>query len=141
VCPQIQVVSEIERELVKLGANAVAGPLWLGTLWIVVPAPVLYIFRVADLVGMGVEARPKRAADTSPPQFRLYFWIRGEAVSKTVDVSESAARAAAQAVKVRWRRRSYRTRLRSSSAGNKIARPASRPARSRAAPRKRSLRH
>ena len=34
--------------------------------------------------------------------YRLYFWTRGEGLSKVVDMNESGARAAMQAIAVRW---------------------------------------
>ena len=73
------IASQIDRELTTAGADMRTGSIWLTPSWIVgLTRPA--VFRLADLVGIGVDTR-------TAGYWRIVCWERGQNDSHAFDVS------------------------------------------------------
>jgi hypothetical protein len=87
----MQVVSSIESELAAVGPSAHVGPLWIGPNWVVGLTPTLLIRRLADIVAAASVTTPGKPG--KPTTHAVRFWLAGEVLSDTVDMSEQEMRA------------------------------------------------
>jgi hypothetical protein len=79
----LAIVSQIESEMIALGEKGSFGPLCITPSWVVVLEPSLHIFRVEDLVGIGVLATRKKSAT----YYYLIIWDKDRISETSVHVS------------------------------------------------------
>jgi hypothetical protein len=86
--PYMALLPRIERELAAAGEQAHIGPLWIGPNWLVVLAPTLQIFPIADVMGVGHESKTKKSGDKTTVTHWLSVWMRGEPVEDSLELAE-----------------------------------------------------
>lgn len=93
------VIDSIEKELTTAGASAYVAPLWIGPSWIVRLEPGLQIFKISTIVAGASVTTPGKGSNPSTHAVR--FWVAGETVPATVDMSEKEAQAVLGTLKSR----------------------------------------
>lgn len=85
------VIDSIEKEFAAAGASAHVGPLWIGPSWIVRLEPGLQILKISTIAAGAYVTTPGKGSNPSTHAVR--FWIVGERLPATLDMSETEARA------------------------------------------------
>ena len=93
-------VTTIEMELSAAGPSAKVGPLWVGPNWVVSFAPLLRIFKRADIVAVAAVTIPGKKS--KPPTHEVWFWVSGHMLREPIEMTEQETHAvvAALAAKV-----------------------------------------
>ena len=82
-----QIAMKVEDELISARKTARAGPFYITRSWMVALEPVLLIYPIADLMGVG----HKEKAGKAGVQHSLVVWQRGVNLDDTVNCSEAEA--------------------------------------------------
>ena len=82
-----QIAMKVEDELISARKTAKAGPFYITKSWMVALEPVLLIYPMSDLMGVG----HREKAGKSGVQHSLVVWQRGVNLNDTVSCSEAEA--------------------------------------------------
>jgi hypothetical protein len=80
-----QIAMKVEDELISARKEAKAGPFYITKSWMVGLEPMLRLYPIADLMGVGHREKTSK----SGTQHSLLVWQRGVTVEDTVDCSEA----------------------------------------------------
>jgi hypothetical protein len=96
----LQVVDKIEAEIVRTGEAGEVGPLFFTPSWLVAFEPLLKIFAISELAGIGKIVKFKKAG--AEAVHFLVLWTRGKPLSEELQVGEAVAAAAMQKVTITY---------------------------------------
>ena len=89
-------VTTIEMELSAAGPSAKVGPLWIGPNWVVAFAPLLRIFKLADIVAVAAVTTPGKKS--KPPTHEVRFWVSGHMLRESIEMTEPETHAVVTAL-------------------------------------------
>lgn len=96
----IQVVDKIEAEIASTGESGEVGPLFFAPSWMVAFEPLLKIFAVSEIAGIGKSVKFKKAG--AEAVHFLTIWTCGKPLAEELEVGEAVATAAIQKVTVNY---------------------------------------
>lgn len=92
----LDVVTLIETELSSTRVAAFVSPLWIGSTWAVALTPQLRIYKLSDIVAVALIVTPSKNA--KPAKHGVRFWIEGNTLADTIEMSEKEASAVVAAL-------------------------------------------
>jgi hypothetical protein len=100
--PAGEVIRKVERELAATSRVGRAGPFSITASWMVMVEPMLRIYAVQDLMGIGRETTTGKSGGRVTVRHALRIWLRGKPLSDAIAVSDAEAKAALDAAAARW---------------------------------------
>jgi hypothetical protein len=85
----LDVVTLIETELSSTRVANFVSPLWIGSTWAVALTPQLRIYKLSDIVAVALIVTPSK--DAKPAKHAVRFWIEGNTLADTIEMSEKEA--------------------------------------------------